>query len=103
MFTRPMRRAAALALAGVVNVILGDIKASNGTIHAIDCVLIPPAPPAPAPAPKDIVDTAIAAGSFKTLVTAVQAAGLEGALRSAGRSPSLLRPMTRSQKSRPTH
>jgi transforming growth factor-beta-induced protein len=73
-----------LVLNGNVNVILGDIKASNGTIHAIDSVLIPPAPPAPAPAPKDIVDTAIAAGSFKTLVTAVQAAGLEGALRSAG-------------------
>ncbi|GMU40899.1 MAG: hypothetical protein AMXMBFR23_17650 [Chloroflexota bacterium] len=32
----------------------------------------------------DIVDTAIAAGSFTTLVTAVQAAGLEETLRSAG-------------------
>lgn len=32
----------------------------------------------------DIVDTAIAAGSFNTLVTAVQAAGLESTLRSAG-------------------
>jgi uncharacterized surface protein with fasciclin (FAS1) repeats len=33
---------------------------------------------------KDIVDTAIAAGSFKTLVSAVQAAGLEGVLRGEG-------------------
>ncbi len=33
---------------------------------------------------KDIVDTAIAAGSFKTLVAAVQAAGLEGVLRGEG-------------------
>ena len=34
--------------------------------------------------PKDIVDTAIAAGSFKTLVAAVQAAGLVAQLKSAG-------------------
>jgi len=43
--------------------------------------------PAPAPAPveaKDIVDTAVAAGSFNTLVAAVQAAGLESTLRGAG-------------------
>lgn len=33
---------------------------------------------------KDIVDTAIAAGSFKTLVAAVQAAGLESTLRGQG-------------------
>ncbi|MEM8772343.1 MAG: fasciclin domain-containing protein [Pseudomonadota bacterium] len=32
----------------------------------------------------DIVDTAVAAGSFKTLVAAVQAAGLEDTLRSEG-------------------
>ena len=32
----------------------------------------------------DIVDTAIAAGSFSTLVAAVQAAGLEDTLRSEG-------------------
>ncbi len=33
---------------------------------------------------KDIVDTAVAAGSFKTLVTAVKAAGLVETLKSAG-------------------
>lgn len=33
---------------------------------------------------KDIVDTAVAAGSFGTLVAAVQAAGLEDALRGEG-------------------
>jgi uncharacterized surface protein with fasciclin (FAS1) repeats len=32
----------------------------------------------------DIVDTAVAAGQFTTLVAAVQAAGLEGALRAPG-------------------
>jgi transforming growth factor-beta-induced protein len=39
--------------------------------------------PGPVPA-KDIVDTAIAAGSFKTLVAALQAAGLVDTLKSQG-------------------
>jgi uncharacterized surface protein with fasciclin (FAS1) repeats len=33
---------------------------------------------------KDIVDTAVAAGSFKTLATALEAAGLIGTLKGAG-------------------
>jgi len=52
-----------------------DIEAFNGVIHVIDTVILPP---------EDIVDTAIAAGSFNTLVAAVQAAGLEEALRAEG-------------------
>ena len=36
------------------------------------------------PKMQDIVDTAIAAGNFKTLVAAVQAAGLVGTLKSPG-------------------
>lgn len=42
------------------------------------------APTAPAVAQADIVDTAIAAGSFKTLVAAVQAADLVDTLRGPG-------------------
>lgn len=61
-------------------VTMTDIIASNGVIHVIDTVLIPPA----APAAKDIVDTAIAAGNFTKLVTAVQKAGLEPMLRMPG-------------------
>lgn len=38
----------------------------------------------PESAGKDIVDTAVAAGSFKTLVTAVQTAGLVDTLKSPG-------------------
>jgi len=40
--------------------------------------------PATAPAAKDIVDTAVAAGSFKTLAAALQAAGLVDTLKGAG-------------------
>ncbi len=64
-----------LALNGNVSLTLGDIRATNGIIHSIDTVLTPPA------LPKDVVATAIAAGSFNTLVAAVQAAGLEQTLR----------------------
>ncbi len=38
----------------------------------------------PTPAQSDIVDTAVAAGSFNTLVAAVQAAGLVDALKAEG-------------------
>jgi len=37
-----------------------------------------------APAPKDIVDSAVAAGSFKTLAAALQAAGLVDTLKGPG-------------------
>lgn len=57
------------------NVVKADIAASNGVIHVIDKVILPK---------DDIVDVAVAAGSFKTLVTAIKAAGLEDVLRSEG-------------------
>ncbi len=44
----------------------------------------PAATPTPAPVLKDVVDTAVAAGSFKTLATALQAAGLIEALKGKG-------------------
>ena len=56
-------------------VIITDIVTSNGVIHVIDSVLLPP---------KDIVDTAIADGRFKTLVAAVKAAGLVDTLKGKG-------------------
>jgi uncharacterized surface protein with fasciclin (FAS1) repeats len=43
-----------------------------------------PEPAAPAVQAKDIVDTAVGAGSFSALVAAVQAAGLEETLRGPG-------------------
>lgn len=75
------------------NVTKADIKASNGVIHVVDRVILPgTAKPikghknteAPTSADKNIVQTAVSAGQFKTLVTAIQAAGLEEALNGKG-------------------
>lgn len=75
------------------NVTKADIKASNGVIHIIDRVILPgTAQPikghtnakAPPRANQDIVQTAVNAGQFKTLVTAIQAAELENALSGKG-------------------
>lgn len=57
-------------------VLIADIPASNGIIHAVDTVILPPS--------GDIVDTAISNGSFKTLLAAATAAGLVDTLKSAG-------------------
>ena len=59
-----------------------DVTASNGVIHVIDSVLIPKAAPA-APA-KNIVQTAVAAGQFKTLASLLTKAGLAGTLQGKG-------------------
>jgi uncharacterized surface protein with fasciclin (FAS1) repeats len=56
-------------------VIATDIETSNGVIHVIDTVLLPES---------DIVDTARGAGSFNTLLAAVEAAGLTETLRVGG-------------------
>jgi transforming growth factor-beta-induced protein len=64
-------------------VIIADIETSNGVIHVIDSVLLPPSEGAMSNK-KDIVDTAVADGRFKTLVAAVQAAGLVETLKGAG-------------------
>ena len=91
------------------NIVTADIETSNGVIHVIDSVILPPslaaAPAADASASAeaeataeatpeaamseeapaaDIVDTAVAAGDFSTLVAAVQAAGLVDALKGEG-------------------
>ena len=63
-------------------VIITDIATSNGVIHVIDSVLLPPAEGAMAA--KDIVDTAVADGRFKTLAAALGAAGLVDTLKGAG-------------------
>ena len=57
-------------------VIQPDVMASNGVIHVVDSVLLPPS--------GDIVEVASNAGSFDTLVTAVEAAGLVETLQGEG-------------------
>ena len=67
-----------------------DVEASNGVIHVIDQVLLPPAmgaspaPSASAAAMDDIVATAEGAGTFSTLLTAATAAGLVETLQGPG-------------------
>merc|ERR1712241_1302453 len=62
--------------AGSAGVSTADISCSNGVIHVIDAVLLPPVP--------DIVEAAISAGNFTVLVEALQTAGLVDALQGAG-------------------
>ncbi|MEL7483937.1 MAG: fasciclin domain-containing protein [Planctomycetota bacterium] len=57
-------------------VVSADVLATNGTIHVIDKVLMP--------STDDIIDTAVAAGSFGTLATAIKTAGLVEALKGDG-------------------
>jgi transforming growth factor-beta-induced protein len=75
-------------------VVITDIETSNGVIHVIDTVILPPAD-APATLPqtggvlaqmadKTIVDVAVADGRFTTLVAALQAADLVSTLQGAG-------------------
>jgi len=58
-------------------VVTADIEASNGIIHVIDAVLLPPAD---VEAPGTITEVAVANGSFTTLVAALQATGLDSVL-----------------------
>jgi transforming growth factor-beta-induced protein len=65
-------------------VIITDIETSNGVIHVIDAVLLPPADEAAAEVKNTIVDIAVADGRFTTLVAAVTAADLVETLSGEG-------------------
>ena len=82
-------------------VVSADVAASNGIIHVIDAVILPPsiaevllggdmeeeddmAEEEAMDEPGTIVDVAVGAGSFETLVAAVQAAGLVETLSGEG-------------------
>merc|ERR1712003_126329 len=66
-------------MAGPARVVLADVVCSNGVIHAIDAVLLPPAP-----APPSIVETAVDNGAFTVLVEALQEAELVDLLSGPG-------------------
>ena len=70
-------------------VVITDIEASNGVIHVIDAVLLPPAEGAAEESEmmdegRTIVDIAVEDSRFTTLVTALQEAGLVEALQAEG-------------------
>ena len=70
-------------------VIITDIETSNGVIHVVDAVILPPSMSEGAEEEmmaeeKTIVDVAVEDGRFTTLVGAVEAAGLVDALTSEG-------------------
>ena len=58
-------------------VVTADVACSNGVIHVIDTVILPKKL-------STIVETAVNAGSFKTLAAALKAAGLVDALNGKG-------------------
>jgi len=60
------------------NIVATDIQTSNGIIHVLDAMLDPFAPTL------DIVETAVAAGNFTTLVDLVATAGLVDTLQGSG-------------------
>jgi transforming growth factor-beta-induced protein len=62
-----------VSINGAANVTVADIEVSNGVIHAIDAVIIPPT----------IVDIASKNENFETLVSAVVGANLAGTLSDA--------------------
>merc|ERR1711994_1073938 len=72
-------------MGGSSNVVAADVMASNGVIHVIDSVIMPA--PVEAEEPKaalgDVVDVAVGAGSFKTLVSIVSDLGLVDTLKGA--------------------
>jgi uncharacterized surface protein with fasciclin (FAS1) repeats len=64
-----------IRLAGAT-VLKTDVACSNGVIHVVDSVMMP--------VTSNVVDTAVAAGSFKTLAKALTAAGLAETLSGHG-------------------
>ena len=65
-------------------VVITDIATSNGVIHVIDAVLLPPTDEAAMEEKNTIVDIAVADGRFTTLVAALTAAELVETLSGEG-------------------
>jgi len=89
MHAKTLRVIVVVTALGFVAAACGDDAADTAPATTVSTVAptvteAPMATAAPSPAAADIVDTAVAAGDFTTLVTAVKAAGLEQTLRGDG-------------------
>jgi len=73
-----------IVLNGTARVVIPDVKASNGVIHAIGTVLVPPSLSQPPVATQSIVQIASGNPGFSTLVSLVQKAGLVEAISAPG-------------------
>ncbi len=74
-----------VVLNGYATVTTTDIEASNGVVHVIDQVILPPSlseAEAEEPMLPSLVETAVADGRFTTLLAALDAAGLADSLNS---------------------
>jgi len=77
--------ATVIALVVAVPLVVAACGSSSSSSSASPSAAMTSASPAMSPAAtQDIVDTAVAAGDFKTLATALKAAGLVGALKGPG-------------------
>ncbi|MGF1505957.1 MAG: fasciclin domain-containing protein, partial [Anaerolineae bacterium] len=65
-----------VVLNGAITVEAADLLASNGIVHVIDGVLLPPGFDYETDAEANLVDVASEAGTFETLLAAAEAAGL---------------------------
>ena len=77
-------------LVNTSTVIITDLQTDNGIIHVLDAVLSPPV--AKGEPTMNIVETAVAAGTFTTLVAALQATDLDVALADAEKSYTVFAP-----------
>lgn len=73
-----------IVLNGSARVVAADVSASNGVIHAIDAVIVPPSLTRAPVATQSIVEIAAGNPDFSTLVSLVQKAGLVTAISSPG-------------------
>ena len=76
-------------LVNTTTVTTADVMADNGVIHVIDAVLMPPAPTT---SEVNIVETAKANGSFKTLIAALERTGLDAVLADGSKEYTVFAP-----------
>ena len=67
-------------MGNIISVVTPDVMASNGVIHVMDKVILPNVAPPPPPGPGNVIDVAIEAGNFKTLLKILSELELPGTM-----------------------